>query len=129
MDKDRCAACQENLIGIGYPVGGGNDDFVTFLDQGLGNVVEGMFCPASDGNLVTGECQSVIPLKFGDNGIFQFDGAANRGVAGVSGVDRLLCGFPDIQRCAEVGFSGAEADDVDALGLEGLCLGIDDEGW
>jgi hypothetical protein len=80
-------------------------------------------------HLIGGDRGRVDPRQLGGDGLAQHQQAGDVGVLGdralAEGLDRRGL---DVGRGVEVGLAGAEADDVDALGLEAGRLGGDGEG-
>ena len=118
------AAGKDNLVGVGDPVGTGDDNFVPFLDECLGDVVQGVLCTAGNGNLLTSVLQVVIPLHLGDDGVFQVVGSTYRHVTGETGIYGFFPCLAYIRRGIEIRFSCAETDNVDSLCFERFSFGI-----
>ncbi len=72
--------------------------------------------------------QAVIGLEAVGDGLFQFRGAAHRGVAGKALPDGPDGGLPDIVRGVEIRLPYPEVDYVNPLRLELIGLGIQGQG-
>jgi hypothetical protein len=72
--------------------------------------------------------QSVVPLELVDHGLLELGGAVHRGVLGEAGVNRGDGRVLDVIGCVEIRLTGAESDDILALGTECLGAGCDGQG-
>ena len=65
--EHRRGIVQQDLIGIGDPIGSGNDDFVTRFKERFGKVVERMFGATRDQHLRLLVPKPLLRLKLVDN--------------------------------------------------------------
>ena len=115
----RHAAAERGLLGVGDPVGGGDDDFVAFVEQGGEGEVEGLFAADGDDDLGGGVVERVFAGELGGNCLFERDDAGGGGgVLGGAAVQGVDGGLLDVIGGVEVGLAGAEADDVFALAAQ-----------
>src|SRR5213592_4709998 len=84
-----------------------------------------MFAAAAHDDLRGFVGQAVLAFEFVGNRLAQFGNAAARGVFGEPFVERLDRGVFDVLRRVEIRLARAETDDVLALGLHLLGLGVD----
>ena len=103
-NEDRCRLIEEHLIRVGYPIGRGDDHFVTSFEQGLGEVVEGVFGAAGDQNLAFLIGEALISPELLEDGLLQVIRAAGRRVFGESVSDCCDAGFLDGRRCVKIRF-------------------------
>ena len=128
LDDHRLAVGEDDDVGIRHPVGRGNDDFVAGVDHGLRQVEEALLAAARHQNLLGRVVESVVALELGDDRRLQAGGAVDRRVFGEARVDRRDRRILDVLRGVEIGFAGAEADDVAAARLERGGAGGDGQG-
>ena len=128
-DLHCCATGQGDGLGIGGPEGRGQKDLVTGVDEGGEGLEYGLLAAVGHQDVVGGDLVAGVAQRLGGDGLAQ-DRQALGG--GVLVVDRVLRGgdggLDDVVGGGEVGFSGAEADDRAAGGLEGLGLGVNGQG-
>ena len=127
-DDHRHAAGQLDHRRVGNPVGRRNDHLVAGVEQGLGQVVEGVLAATGDDDLLVFVLQLVFPDQLGPDRFFKFRNAGHRRVAGEAVLDGLDGGGLDVFRGVEIRLAGAEIDDIDAGGLHGLGLGGNGQG-
>jgi len=122
------AAGEFDLFGVGDPVGGEEDGFVAGVEYGHEGHVEAVFSAGAGGDVfgLVGEVIFIVEL-FSDGGL-EVREAGRGGVLGLALVEGDFGGVFDEGWCIEVGFAGAEADDVDAGFFHGVGLGGDGEG-
>ena len=124
LDDDGLGAGHLHHLGIAQPIGGGDDDFVALFAGGEDDVEAGVFAAAGDDDLRGLVGEAVLALVFVGDGCAQFGDAGGGGVFGEAGGQRLGAGVFDVLRGVEVRLAGAEADDVQAVGLHLLGLGV-----
>ena len=126
---DGVTACQADAFGVGGPVGRGQQDVVTFVDDGCECLVDGLLAAVGDDdlggvNLHTGVAQGL----FG-NCLLQFGKTGCGGVAEVLRVvERFACGIHNVRGGGEVRFACTETNDGASLSLECFCLCVDGKG-
>ena len=127
-DDDGLAAGDADHFRIAQPVGGRNEDFVAGIDGGEDGVEAGMLGAAGDDDLGGFVGEAVVGLEFLGDGSAELGNAGRGGVFGEAGIEGAHGGGLDVFRCVEIGFAGAEADDIEAFGLHGFGAGIDRQG-
>ena len=87
-----------------------------------------MLGPTGDDDLGRLVIQAVVGLQLFGNGGAEFWNAGGRSVFGEAGVQGAHGGGFDVFRGVEIGFTGTEADHIEAFGLHGFGAGIDRQG-
>ena len=112
-------------LGVAQPVRRGDDHFVAGLTGGVDGVETGVLAAAVDDDLPRLVLDAVIALELVGDRLAKLRDAAARRVLGEAVGQRLRGSVLDVLRCVEVRLTGAEADDVLALGAQFLGLGRD----
>ena len=118
VHADRHAVGQQRHVGIGHPVGRRNHAFIARIEQRGAGIETGLLGPGGDQDLAALIGQAVVALELGDDGVFQFRRAVDRGIARdplANGLDARIC---DMRRRVEIRFAGRQSDDVFAFGFE-----------
>ena len=131
VDDHRGGTGQQDDVGVGDPVGGGDDDLVPFLEKRLGDVIDGVLRPHGDDDVLPLVLQAIVAPEFRDDGILELGGSGHRSIFRVAVVQGLLGHRLDVFRGVEVRFAGPEPHDVDSFRLHGLCLARNGQrgGW
>ena len=127
-DYDGLALGQRDALGVGHPVGRGDDDLLALVDEGLDEVEEGALGPGGDDDLLGRVFDPEVLLEALGDGLAQGEDAVAIGVSCEVVADGLDPGLLDVLGRREIRLADAEVDDVDALGLHGLGLGRDLQG-
>lgn len=117
LDDHGFAACQQYHLGVAHPVGGGDDDFLTVVDEGHHCIADTLLGTVGDQDLGGGVVQVVLALQLAGYGLSQGRVARYRGVFRIVLVDGELCLLLDVVWGVEVWFSDAHVDYVDTLCL------------
>ncbi len=129
VDDDGHSPGERDGFGVGRPIRGGADDLVARIAQRREGGVDGVLAAVGDEHLGGVDGDAGVAEGLGGDRLAQLGQAAGGCVAvvahfGAGGDGRL----DDVVGGGEVGFAGAEADDVLPFGLEGLGLGVHGEG-
>ena len=125
-DLDRGPPGQGDGLGVGGPVGRGQQHLVAGVDECGEGLEDGLLTAVGDQDVVGGDLVAGVAQRLGGDGLAQGRQALGGGVLVVGRVLRGGDGgLNDVVGGGEVGLSGAEADDGAAGGLEGLGLGVD----
>ena len=128
LDDDGLGAGHLHHLGVAQPVGRGDDDLVALFAGGEDDVEAGMLAAAGDDDLRGLVGEAVLALVLVGDGRAQLGNAGGGGVFGEAGGQGLGAGVFDVLRGVEVRLAGAEADDVQAVGLHLLGLGVNGQG-
>ena len=127
-DVDRDTAREYRHVRVGDPVGRGNDDLVTRVENGLCQIVEALLAATGDENLVRGIFVTVVAFELVDNRLLELCRAVDRCVLGLAVVNGPDGGFLDVLGRIEIGLAGAKTDDVLAGSAQFCSAGRDCEG-
>ena len=120
VDDDRNAAAELDLLGVGHPVGRGDDDLVARVQQGGKGQVEAFLAAHAGDDLVGRVGQAVFARQLVADGLLELGHAGGRlGVLGLAAAQRVVSSLLDVVRRVEIGLTGAQADDVHALSAQG----------
>ena len=122
------AAGEFDLFGIGDPIGGEEDDFVAGVEDGHEGHVEAVLAAGAGGDVFGFVGEVVFVVEFFGDGGFEVGEAGGGGVFGLAFVEGEFGGVLDEGGGVEIGFAGAEADDVDAGFFHGVGFGGNGEG-
>ena len=126
---DRRPAGQRHRLGVGGPVGGGQQHLVARVHDRLDGLVVRLLAAVGDDDLAGADVVAGVPLGLVGDGLAQRGEARRRRVVVAGGVlHGGQGGLDDVGRRREVGLAGAEADHVLTLGLHGLGLGVHGQG-
>ena len=127
--ENRLALRQGDRLGVGGPVRRGHEHLVARIEQRGERVEDGLLAAVGDEHLAGFDDVARIAHRLLRDGGAQF-GQPRRGRVLV--VPRVAAGgdggLDDVVGRGEVGFAGAEADDVLARGGQRLGLGVDGQG-
>ena len=118
INVDRNAIGEQRHVGVGNPVGRGDDALVARIQDRGADVETSLLGAGRDDDLRTLIAQAVVALELGDDRVLEFGSAVDRGIARDALSNRIDARVGDICRCVEVGLAGAEADYVMTLRLE-----------
>ena len=118
VDKHRLTTGQQRDVGIGNPVWCGDDHLVAGVKRRHHRVVDDRLSARRDKSLFGRVVEPVLALELGADSLFQFGDTIDRGVFRLTRVDRLDRRCLDIIGGVEIGFTGAQADDIATGGLE-----------
>ena len=122
FDRDGRAAAEQDHIGVGHPVGRGDDDLVARIERGHQRIVEHLFAAAGDRDLRRRVVQPVVAFELGADRLFQLGDAIDGGVfrlALFNGANP--CGL-DVLRRVEIRLTRAQPDHILARGFQLACL-------
>jgi len=125
VENHRLGPGELGHLRVAQPIRRGDDHFVAGLAGGIDDVEAGMFAAAVDDDLAWLVLDAVVALELVGDSLAQFRDAAARRVLGEAVGQRLRGGVLDVLRRVEVRLTGAEADDILALGAQFLGLGRD----
>ena len=128
LHHHRHAAGHFDQLIVAHPVGGGEDDLVAGVEQGLQSAVEDGLAAAGDHDFVGAVVQAPVLLEPLGHGLAHVQGAGGGGVFGLIVFNGPDTGLLDVFRGGEVGFADAEADYVDAFRAHLLELSVDCHG-
>ncbi len=114
----RLAAGKTNHVGIGYPVGRGNNDLVAGIDGCKERVEDHLLRAGGNDDLVVLVAETVFAKELSCDGLLQCRYAVDIGVAGLAVADRSLSRRPYVVGRIEIRLTHGEADDVMAGGDE-----------
>jgi hypothetical protein len=123
LNHDRGGIHQEDDVGVGDPVGRGNDDLIPGLEKRLSQVIDDELGPGRGKDLRTLVGEAVIPLEFLDDRVLQVRKPRGGSVFGDPLPDGLVGGLLDVVRGVKVRLSLGKADDFNPLGPHGRRLG------
>lgn len=112
LDDHRSATGQDHHVRVGHPIRRRDDDLVTRIDHGLGQIEKTLLAAAGDQNLIWGVVKAVVSLELGDDGLLELRSTVHRGVFGETVIDRANGGAFDVIRGVEVRLTSAEANDI-----------------
>ena len=115
---DRHAICQQHHIGVGHPIGRWNDSFVARIQQGGAEVIEGLLGATGDQNLLARVIETVVTPELGDDGVLQFRGAIDAGIARLALANGGHTGIRNVGGGIEIRLADAQADDISARRLQ-----------
>ena len=88
-----------------------------------------MLAAIRDQYLLRGAGKSTVTHGLDRNGLTQFGQTSSRGIALVLHLAAGLDGcFDDVLGGGEIRLASTEANDIETLGFQGLCLGVDRQG-
>ena len=116
--RHRRAAGQQHHVGVGHPVGRGDDHLVARVEGRHQGVVEHLLAARPDRDLVERVVEPVLAPELALDRLLQLRRAVDRGVLGLAPPDRLDRGRLDVLGRVEVRLPGAQADHVAPLCLE-----------
>ena len=122
LHDDGGGIVQDHLVGIGDPVGGGDDHLVAGIEERFGDVVEAVFRPAGNEDLRPFIGEPVVLLELVNDRVLELVGAAGRSVLREARLDRLDPRQLDVLRRVKIRFADAEIHYIDALRFHGLGL-------
>ena len=126
---DGVAAGQADALGVGGPVGCGQQDVVAFVNDGCECLVDRLLAAVGDDNLGGVNLYAGVAQGLFRDCLLQFGKTGRGGVAEVLGVvERFACGVHNVRGCGEVRFACTETDDGASLSLECFCLCVDGKG-
>jgi hypothetical protein len=125
---DRNAVREQHHVGIRHPVGRGDDGFVARIEHRHAEVEDGLLGARGHEDLRPLVGDGVVALELRDDRVLELVDALDVGVAREAALDRLDAGRGDVRRRVEIGLTGAEADDILALGLQARGQRGDGEG-
>ena len=126
---DGVAAGQADALGVGGPVGCGQQDVVAFVNDGCECLVDRLLTAVGDDNLGGVNLYTGVAQGLFRDCLLQFGKTGGGGVAEVLGVvERFACGVHNVRGGGEVRFACAETDDGASLSLECFCLCVDGKG-
>ncbi len=120
--RNGLAAGERHHLGIADPVRRGDDHLVARIDGRHQRVVEHLLAASADDDLVRLVGQAVLARELVDDGFLELRNAADIGVLGLAGLDRVDRRQLDVGGRIEVRLAGAEADDVAARGFQRACF-------
>ncbi len=115
LDEDRRAAAEHHHLGVGDPVGRGNDDLVAGVQRGEKRVVDHLLAAGPDDDLRGLVVEAVLALELAGDRLAQGHDAGDRGVLGLAAADGRDGGFLDVVGGVEIGLADGEADDIPPL--------------
>ena len=113
---------------VADPVGGRDEHLVTLIEQGHEQVVEHLLAAVADDGVVARGSGSVETAIIGGHALAQLGNARHRGVAGEALVQGRLGRLADMPGRAEIGLAHGQTDDLPALRLQRLRLGVHGQG-
>ena len=113
-DYNGFRARQFRHIQVGNPVRGGDNHFISRVEQGLHQVVDAVFCPAGNEDLLCFVRQAVFTPELVGDSLFEFGHAAGRGVFCPAVADGLVAASLICSGVSKSGLARAEGDDVAA---------------
>ena len=126
---NRDAAGQPDRLGVGGPVGGGQDDLVAVVEQRHERLVDGLLAAIGDDDVVRINLNTGVGLRLRGDCRAKLGQALCHGVLVVLRIRGSLRGrLNDVSWGGEVRLARAKTDDRLAFGLQGLRLGVDSEG-
>ena len=128
LDENRLAADDANHLGIAEPIGGGDNDFVTLVDDGGDGIEAGLLGAIAHDDLAGFVIEAVVFKKLLGNRLAEFGNAGAGGVFGAALLERLDRGGLDVLGGVHVRLAGSETENFDALGEHGFGLAVDGEG-
>ena len=116
-DVDGHAAGHLGHLAVADPGGGGDDDLVPFVHQGLHDQVDAVLGAAAGNDLAGLVLHAAVLFQTLADGLLQRHGSGGGGVLGVIVDDGLDGSQLDAVRRGEIRFAGGEAQNVDAIRL------------
>ena len=120
----RHAARDLHQFGIADPERLGDDNLVARIEYGLADVEQRMLCAVGYDDLIRLVFKAIIALKLFTYRRAQLQRAAGRSVARHALIQSRLCGVAYVLGRIEIRFARTESNDVNALFLHSLRLGI-----
>ena len=128
-DLDRVAASQADSLGVGSPVGGGQQHIVALINDGGKGLVDGLLAAVGHDDLGGVNIDTGITLGLLNDCLLEGGQACGLGVAEVGGVlESLAGGVHNVVGGGEVGLARTKANHRASLRLEGLSFSVNDEG-
>ena len=127
-DKDRHSVHEFHHIRVADPVGYGNDDLITGVQDCGKVVVEGVLASGRDKDVLDLCFQIVLVAEIAAYGLAQFENAGHCRVAAKVCVNGCLGSFANVFRGGEIRLANGQACDHNALVLELQGLGIHGQG-
>jgi hypothetical protein len=114
-----------DLLGDGRPVRRVRDDLVAFFEERQCGVVERLLGAGGHDGFLRAELDAVVGVVAIADRLPQFHDPGGRRVLGEVVRDGVDAGRLDVFGRREVGFAGAEIDDIDTLAAEAIGFGRD----
>jgi len=116
-DEHGHAASHFGHLAVADPSGGGDDDLVPFVHQGLHDQIDAVLGTAADNDLTGLVFYAAVRFQTLADGLFQHQRTGSRRVFGVI-IDNCLDSRQlDAIRRGEIRFTGGEAQDINAVRL------------
>ena len=120
VQDHRSAAGHAHGLGIGHPIGSGDDGLVPRIHQAAQGDVDAVLCTAGNDDLLRGVLHPQVGGQPGADGLLQGREAGGRGILGFAVPDGLDGRLLDVVRRIEIRLAGPEVDHVLALRLQAV---------
>ena len=114
-DNDRLSTRELHHLRIAHPVGSGDDNLVSGVDQSQYGIAHPLLAARSHDNLGRSILQPVLTLQLVSDGLAEDEITWNGRIFGEVVVDGLLASLLDVVGGIEVGFANTHVDHVDTL--------------
>ena len=125
LDDDGVATDELGLLRRGDPVRRRHDDLVARTDQSSSRQVQRLLAAAVDDHVFRRVFKAVVSGQPLHDRLLELRNTGRLGVLGVAVPDGLDAGLFDVLGGIEVRLPGRQGDDIDAVALHLLGLGID----
>jgi hypothetical protein len=106
VDADGHAVREQRHVGIGHPVGRRDHAFIARIEQRGADVEAGLLGAGGHQDLAAFVGQAIVALELGNDGVFEFGGAVDRGIARDPLANRLDARICNMDRRIEIRFAG-----------------------
>src|SRR5690606_15340910 len=110
--NNRLAFRNQDHVGIGNPIGSGNNDFVAGVDNSQRQVEKALLAPTGYQDRIGLVGEVIVTAVLCDNCLLESSSAIHGGVLGLAATNSCNSRFFDVFWGIEVGLSCAQADNI-----------------